>query len=47
MTERRDRLDYHCARARVGRDRATRVRRGEAYETSSDASRTTRGIWIR
>lgn len=32
MTERRDRRDYHCARARVGRD-ISRVRRGEGYES--------------
>ncbi len=32
MPERRDRVDYHCARARVGRDRTHHVRRGEAYE---------------
>ncbi len=45
--ERRDRIDYHCARARVGRDRSTRVRRGEAYEATVGAPRSTRGIWIR
>lgn len=46
MNDRRDRIDYHCARARVGRDRRSCARRSEGYEARS-VVKTTRGIWVR